>query len=314
MRMVVIIALPAVLLLIAAAAWFRFTLASGGASTMFGARESAQEVKTIDVSHAPTLIVDSDGGSVQLTSGANGSIRVTAQKYAPTHEEAEKMAFTVDKRDNTISVSYKTPDNRHGNRHIDFKIEAPRDTVLEITTGGGNIQAFGFSQGVHARTGGGDVQLADVEGDLRVDTGGGNVRCGGVNGTLDLTTGGGDIAAEGWISGHANLTSGGGNINVQSVHGTLIAETGSGDIYAAGRLSGESRISSGSGNVKVEIPPDPDLGLHISTDSGSIQDNFGLQGHTVRAGGGTLLSAQLGAGSSSLGIQTGNGDVTIERG
>lgn len=314
MKMVVIIALPAALLLVAMAAWLRFAVASGGSIGMFGSNAKAQEVRMVEVAHAPTLVLDSEGGSVQLTGGGDGAIRVDAEKHAPTKEEADKMTFTVDNRENTIYVRYNRPDDHHGNRYIDFKIEAPRDTVLDVTTGGGNIAVFGFSHGVQARTGGGDVRVADVSGDLRVDTGGGNIHCGGVDGAVDLNTGGGNIDATGSVSGRAALTTGGGDINIQSVDGVLKAQTGSGNVSAGGRLAGASEVSSGSGNVRVVIPPDSGLEIRASTGSGDIHDDFGIASSMAQAGGATFLTGQIGSGSSTLAVQTGNGNVAIEKG
>lgn len=281
---------------------------------MNGSRVSALETKTIDVTQAPAIAVENHAGNVELESGADGAIHIHAQKYARTQSEAEAMSFQVEEKDNTVRIAYFRPQGNPDHEHIDFKIIAPRNSSLQVTTGGGNVDVSGFSKGLTARSGGGNMRADNVAGAVQVTTGGGNIECGGVNGTLDLTTGGGNIQATGEIFGSAALKTGAGNISAQSIAGSVSAQTGSGNVSVGGRLSGNSELSTGAGNVRAVIPPDSALSVQAATNMGHITDDFGLNASSMSASGSGLLNGQIGNGSNTLKINTGLGNVSIAKG
>jgi DUF4097 and DUF4098 domain-containing protein YvlB len=314
MKSIMIIAIPAVSIIVAMMVWIHLTPTSEGSRKMLGSESRLQESKTIPVAGAPTIIVGSDAGNVELVGGNVGSVHIEAEKHAPTKAEAEQMAYSVDERGNTIHIVYRQADRNSSNRHIDFKIQAPRDSTLQITTGGGNVEASGFSHGISGRTGGGNIRAVDVLGDVRLNTHGGNINGGGLNGAISLTTGGGNIEAFGELRGTVALRTGAGNISAESVAGEVKAQPGAGDIYIGGRLAGNSQLSTGSGDVDTIIPADSNLSVQAATYMGHIHDSFGLQPKTAQLSGAGMLSGQIGNGSNSLNINTGMGNVSIVKG
>jgi DUF4097 and DUF4098 domain-containing protein YvlB len=311
MKSIFVISIPAVLILLGMTVWTHYTQVLGGTFSM--SSMSIHESKTFEVAQAPTLIIESDAGNVQLVGGTGGSVRVEAEKHAPTVAEAEKMTYSVEDRADTIRIVYRDPDRSHHDRHIDFKIQAPADSVLQVTTGGGNIDASGFSQGITGHTGGGNVRAANMAGTVRLNTGGGNIDGGGLNGTVDLSTGGGNIGAFGDLRGSVALATGGGNISAESVSGEVKAQTGAGNIFVGGSLTGNCQLSTGAGNIDAIVPADSNLSIHAATSMGHIHDGFGLNANTAQMHGPTMLSGQIGSGANNLNIRTGIGNVSLQK-
>ena len=110
---------------------------------------------------------------------------------------------------------------------------------------------------MNVSTGGGNVQAGTVGGVFSVSTGGGNVAVQKVSGSTAVSTGGGNISVGGSV-GTTKVSSGGGNISLKSITGGVKCVTGSGDVYIELKPDGktESKISSGYGSVVLYIPAD----------------------------------------------------------
>lgn len=312
MKTILNIAVPAFSILVAMMVWIRLSPTSEVFHKKPGSEATIRESKTISAKSAHTINIDSDAGNVQLIGGRDGSVLIDAEKHAPTEAEAEKMTYRVENRGNTIRIVYREPDRGQSDRRIDFTIHAPIDTVLLVSTGGGNIDASGFSQGISGRTAGGNLRAANVSGPVRLDTGGGNIDVGGLDGAVDLSSGGGNIEAFGNLRDTAVLRTDGGNITAQSVTGEVKAQTGAGNIFVGGRLTGNSLLSTDAGNIDAIVPKGSSLRIHAAASMGHIHDSFGLRTTAAQELGPVAMSGQVGSGANSLTIQTGLGNVSIQ--
>src|SRR4051794_31242683 len=146
----------------------------------------------VKVGAAARLVVESDGGSVEVKPGAAGVVKVEAKRHAGTKEEALALDVQVVAADGGAKVSYH--DNVHRNRSVSFVIEAPADAKLDLQTGGGSVAVTGFGGGVQVRTGGGSIALASMKGDVQVRSGGGSISVKGFDGTVRAETGGGGVS------------------------------------------------------------------------------------------------------------------------
>jgi hypothetical protein len=190
---------------------------------------------------APLLVVESDGGSIELQPGAAGVVKVEARRQAATKEEALALPVTVEKKGDRVVVAFHKP-GHWGNQSVSFVIQAPASTKLELKTGGGSIKVNGFAAGGEVRTGGGSVALANMKGKLSVETGGGS-------------------------------------ISFDHVDGTVAAQTGGGSIHvSSARLSGENTLTTGGGSVECAIGNDARLRVEGSTGGGRARNDFGLAG------------------------------------
>jgi hypothetical protein len=166
-----------------------------------------------------------------------------------------------------------------GNCGLSATLHVPADTQVDLTSGGGNVQASGIKGNVTLDTGGGDVTLSSIDSDTDLSTGGGNVTAADLGGIMKFTTDGGDVDVNGLSSPHVTLETGGGNvtlvftkvpaylkiissggdINVLLPHSTaqyaISAITRGGDYSASVPVNRASAntiiVDSGGGNIRI---------------------------------------------------------------
>lgn len=256
--------------------WFTAAVFMVGAVAAGAAGANVTETTTeeVQVGKAPSLEVHSDGGSVKVSAGTAGVVRVEARRNAATSAEARDLKVTVAKDGDVVRVHWSEPGSHH-NRSVSFVIQAPPASRLRIDTGGGSVKVEGFQQGAEVRTGGGSLALERVQGALKLQTGGGS-------------------------------------IHAQTVDGSVEANTGGGSISVSGRLRGSNRVSTGAGSVHVEVPADDALKVTASTGMGSAHNDFGLANEgrhsgrfagSIGDGSAGTLELRTGAGSISLSKQ-----------
>jgi hypothetical protein len=138
-------------------------------------------------------------------------------------------------------------------------LEAPAQTAVSLSSGGGNLSVSGMTRSVTLSSGGGDLTLNGLRGDLRLATDGGNID-------------GNALAAQDVIA-----RSGGGNI-------TLVFTSPPRNV----------RITTGGGNVDVILPHRGlAYNIHTTTGGGTITDSVpqnpsGPNMITVTTGGGNI--------------------------
>ena len=219
--------------------------------------------------------VESDGGAVTLVSGPAGVVRVEAERKAGSEAEARQLDAGARLEGNKVLVHYKQAhDWGMSGRGVDFRITAPADAKIDVHTGGGAVDASGFSGGIHVETGGGSILIADARGELR-------------------------------------LRSGGGGIDVRHTNGSVDIETGGGSIKVDGALSGKNRVETGGGSIHVCIPGNSRLNVEAETGGGSANNDFGLALDQDRQ---TFRGRIGDGGAGSLQMRTGGGSIHLTRG
>jgi hypothetical protein len=193
------------------------------------------------------------------------------------------------------------------------------------TTGGGEIDIQEASGDVDLRTGGGEIHVADSRLNGNVSTGGGTVRMDNVTGDLSGDSGGGTVIYNGKsgasaISGdkgayvgskddksvHVGSGSGRG-VGVSTSSGS-VTTTYSDDDAGLGRGFARSGVRMNSGGGDIFSPGAPDGG-RFTTGGGKIR--IGPTGGEVYAstGGGAI---EIGPSTGSIEAHTGGGDVRLE--
>jgi DUF4097 and DUF4098 domain-containing protein YvlB len=303
----------ATLLLLTSVLMFKGRAAFTDGRFMLGGGAVASESKVLSIDAMPTIVVDSDAGNVSLRTGSDGEVRVDVVKHARSQAELDEAQYTVETEGNSVHIVYRNPEGRRDNCSVDFTIFAPRDSGIHVETGGGNVDASGFTGGMNAHTGGGSLETSKVEGKLQLSTGGGNIRCDQARGNVVLSTGAGNIAVTGLASGECRVNTGGGNIELAGVYGSVDARTGAGNVAIKGGLRGVNWISTGAGNVRADLGPATNVAVHASTNVGSVSNEFGLSSGDGRSIGGTM-DGQIGAGDEgSLTVTTGVGNVDLSK-
>jgi hypothetical protein len=184
-------------------------------------------------------------------------------------------------------------------------------------TGGGEIDIQQASGDVEIRTGGGGIHVADSRLNGNVSTGGGTVRIENVSGDLSGDSGGGKVIYNG-KSGVAISGDKGAYVGSKDKSVTVHAGSGSssgtttttysddGDGLGRGFARSGIRMNSGGGDIFSPGAPD---GGRFTTGGGQIR--IGPSGGEVYAstGGGSIV---IGPSTGSVEAHTGGGDVRLE--
>jgi DUF4097 and DUF4098 domain-containing protein YvlB len=236
------------------------------------------------------LHVSTGSGNIHITRASGNQIHIHGQIHVShdgSEEEARQIAANppIEQSGNVIKVGQQHEEHWRG-ISINYQIEAPAGTVLNASSGSGDIVDEGVGHNAKLETGSGDIHASGLQGMFVVETGSGNITAEQI--------GEGDVKAE----------TGSGNIEIKDVHGSFHAETGSGDIKANGTPSAPWTLETGSGNIELWTSKAA-LTLDASTGSGSVSTDSemlvkgSLDQHHIHGslnGGGPLLKAETGSG------------------
>ena len=245
-----------------------------------------------------TLHILNGYGSVHVSTGSASMVRVSGH-VTDTHPWGTKLAAQEDRihqlagnppiqqSGNTIQVGAAQESLR--TLRVDYEIEAPANTILDATTGMGDI----VDEGV------GDT--------ARLVSKSGNISATGISGAFSIQSEQGDVVADGGASGDLVVRVGSGNLELHNMLGNLNAESDSGSIRLDGRPKADWHITSASGEVEYWTNRTP-LILEATSSSGLIR----VEGEMETIHRDKLhLTAKLHGGGPSVHIQTGSGDIRV---
>jgi DUF4097 and DUF4098 domain-containing protein YvlB len=250
--------------------------------------------RTLTVNGQVELSVSTGSGNIHLFHGSDTRVHIFARIKCGWGCDEGKMRELaarppIEQTGNIVRIGA-----RHESLHnisIDYEIEAPANSILEATSGSGNVVIDGV--GVNAR----------------LSTGSGNIHANGLRDGFSATTGSGDISIEQAGSGDGKAQTGSGNIELRGVRGGLRAGTGSGNIRISGTPSAPWNLHTGSGNVEFNSNG-ASFTLDASSGSGSIHTDREMltQGSQERH----HVYGKIGGGGSTVRIDTGSGDIRVQ--
>lgn len=250
---------------------------------------SAGEARFIDtiekrftVSGAPSLVVSTFDGSVEVSTWDRPEVLVVIEKHAADKAAADRMIVTTDQNGDAVSVRVTEPGD--GGLHVNFGTHTARITVT-----------VPVKARVEALTGDGRVLVREVEGDLRVRTGDGSIHLEGVNGSVDATSGDGSIDIDGAVR-QLSARSGDGRVRVR----------------ATSAPGADWTLTTGDGSVLLEVPEGFGAELDAATGDGRVQVRdvpFGSESGNDRS----VARGRLGTGGPTISIRSGDGVITIRR-
>jgi len=241
---------------------------------------SAEEWQhTYAVSGKPNVVVDANDGDVEVATGSSQEVAVRVISHGWKINDELKINGT--QSGNRVEIKL------HRNNKVCFgfcfqsirvEIRVPRESDLDLHSGDGNLNVKEVRGNLQLETNDGDIRVNDVEGLLHANTHDGNVDVEGRFAMLNVRTGDGNIDARVNASESPQpgwtLRSGDGNIRLE----------------LPGDFAADLDAHSGDGSVRVDIP---------ITTSGSIRDS--------------AVRGKINGGGISIEIQTGDGDVRVER-
>jgi DUF4097 and DUF4098 domain-containing protein YvlB len=314
--------------------WFAAALALAPIAAV---AEQGSFDRTLDVSGPVRLEVKTGSGSLEVTAGPAGQVRVHGEirlrsGFLGVSRAADRVRRIEEnppivQEGSVIRIGVTDDEDLLRDVSISYRITAPEETSLVARSGSGS-QSVGDLRGpVEASTGSGSIRLGSIGGDVKAESGSGSIRIDAaagnliaragsgsitalrIEGSIHASTGSGGIELEQSGSGNVDVHSGSGRVRVRGVRGGLTIQTGSGSIAVAGEMAGDWRIDASSGDVEVELPPGAAFDLDVRTSSGNIESD-----HPVTVEGSFSKKALRGAvrgGGSRLDIETASGSVSI---
>jgi DUF4097 and DUF4098 domain-containing protein YvlB len=273
--------------------------------------------KTFTVNGRASVRVDTNDGSVRVTSGDNKNVefRVQYQGY-----ELDKN-LRIDSRQDGDRVELVARVSGHWGfgwggrgRNLHIEVRMPRSGDLQVTSGDGAVEASSIDGNVTISTGDGALKASGLTGTVDLHTGDGSINVDGLKGDVKLRTGDGSIEAHG-LDGKVNADSGDGHIKLEGRFDGLNVHTGDGSVEArvnnGSRLSTGWNIRTGDGSVDMTLPGDLQANIDASTGDGHISLGMAI---TVE---GSLSNSQIhgkmNGGGQPLVIHTSDGSIRLNK-
>ncbi|MFN2571178.1 MAG: DUF4097 domain-containing protein [Gemmatimonadales bacterium] len=214
----------------------------------------------------------------------------------------------------------------------DLRVSVPAGKSIGLYLGVGKTTLTNVDGNIHVSVASADVAADRTRGTLRIGTGSGNVDLRTASGDVTLETGSGDITVSGMQGTRLRLETGSGNVTLADGKADdLRIETGSGDIDARTSSGAELYFSTGSGDVDialvsifstlhietgsgdVTLKVPAEVGAVVDLDTGSGDIDLGGLSLQVRRIEHDHVSGTLGDGKGRLSVETGSGNVRLER-
>ena len=293
--------------------------------------------RTLQVTGAVDLDVETGAGSIIVRNGEGSSVRVTGTIKARSDWDGGDVEARVrrlesnppiEQNGNSIRVGHVTDRDLQRNISISYEVVTPAETrvrsrtgsgsqtvegvrgPVEASTGSGSLAISRIGDEVRASTGSGSIKLDSVKGRVKAATGSGGIRGTGIAGPVVADTGSGSVRLEQTAPGGAEVKTGSGSVDVTGVRGPLRVRSGSGSVAAQGEPQGEWNLEVASGNVSVRLPPEAAFDFHARTGSGRISINHPLSVQGVI--GRREVDGKVRGGGPRLSVWTASGNIQVQ--
>jgi DUF4097 and DUF4098 domain-containing protein YvlB len=310
-------------------------LATSFAAISARAAEEGHFDRTLSVTGAVDLDVQTGSGDIKVRAGASDKVEVHAKIRAGGWHIGDVDARIhqieanppIEQNGNTIRIGHTSDHELLRNISISYDIIVPAETKLhsasgsgdqsiesihgpiDATSGSGGLRASNIGDEARVRTGSGDIELHSIHGATRASAGSGTIRAMGISGALTASSGSGNVILEQTAAGDVEVSTGSGEVELKGVKGAVRASTGSGNVIAQGQPTGAWKLRTGSGDVRIEFPQDAAFDLHAHTASGSIESS-----HEVSVQGKLSpreIDGKVHGGGVLVDVSTSSGSITI---
>lgn len=293
--------------------------------------------RTLKVSGAVDLDVQTGAGSITVRSGGAGEVRVTGTIKARSdwhgdnpEEKVRRLESNppIEQNGNSVRIGHLEDRELTRNVSISYELVAPVETRLrsrtgsgsqtvegirgpvEASTGSGGLTITNIGDEVRASTGSGGIRLEAVKGRVRAATGSGGIRGTGIAGPVVADAGSGSVRLEQTAAGGAEVRTGSGSVEISGVRGPLRVRSGSGNVRAQGEPAGEWDVEVASGSVSLRVPSQAAFDFRARTGSGhiSIDHPLAVQGLIGRR----EVQGKVRGGGPVLSVRTASGNIDVQ--
>jgi DUF4097 and DUF4098 domain-containing protein YvlB len=293
------------------------TLALGIAAAV-PAAQAEDVTKAYTVSGRPNVRVDTNDGSVTVTSGDTKEVRfrVEYQGYDLNKNLRVDSRQDGDRVELIARVTGRWGGFSWGNnsRHLHIEVVMPRTGDLQVSTGDGAVEASSLDGNIVISTGDGSVKARALSGTVDLHTGDGSINVQGLKGDIKLRTGDGSVEARG-LDGRVNADSGDGHITLEGRFDSLNIRTGDGGVEAhannGSRMNSAWNIRTGDGSVDMTLPGDLQANIDASTGDGHI--SLGMPVTVEGSFSNSQIHGKMNGGGQPLVIHTSDGSIRLNK-
>lgn len=305
------------------------TMLAAGALLLAGPALAATESQTFDVGAGGRLKIDTDIGSIEVSTGTGDQVAATVTWSGSNADE-----FTVDFSQDGDRVTIEGDFDRGlwgwgSSPKVRFEVTVPERFDVDLETSGGSISVDDLEGEVRARTSGGSLSFGQIDGPVYGRTSGGSISLQGSRGNADISTSGGSIKigdVDGEVTaktsggsiqiararGAVDAKTSGGSITVEEVMGAIQASTSGGSVtaYIGEQPAGDCRLTTSGGGVNVYLADDVAVDVDAKASGGRAVSEFDLDAARVTK---TALSGEINGGGPALYLRSSGGSVRIKR-
>jgi hypothetical protein len=284
--------------------------------------------RTINVSKGATLLVTNIAGNIQVVPGTADRIEIEALKHSwgPNPEEAKtRLADAV--VETFVSGNRVEVRVEHGGRRdprnvdVEIHVKVPADAAVDLRSVSGDIRVMNVKGEVRVQNVSGNLGLEGtarlaavktVSGDLTLTNAGSDTQ-------LSLSTVNGDVMVQGLTARTLDVNTVNGDLRIAGWTGDrayIRTLDGDQDLQISLVKGGRYEIESHSGDIQLSLPEQPGFEMETHTFSGRIRIDFPIKSEgPIRDNdrGPRSIRGTYGDGSSSLRLQTFDGDLTVTR-
>jgi hypothetical protein len=279
----------------------------------------AEEVtKSFTVSGRPTVRVETNDGSVRVTSGDAKQVefRVEYQGYELGRN------LRVDARQDGDKVELIARVTGHWginfgwghNRRLHIEVRMPQQGDLQVDTGDGSVETSGISGNVNVHTGDGSVKANSLDGTIDLHTSDGSITVDTLKGDIRLRTGDGSIEARN-LDGRVEADSGDGHIRMDGRFEALNVKTGDGsvntNVLPGSKMAAAWTLRTGDGSVDLSLPSDFQADINATTGDGHI--SLGIPVTVEGTFSKSEVRGKMNGGGQTLTIHTGDGSIRLSK-
>ncbi len=205
-----------------------------------GPGSSASFERSLSVSGPLRVELVNGSGSVQISAGDPGQVRIRGQVrascwvFGDVRRRVGEIASNppIERQGNLIRVGSGRARDLMRSMTLNYTIVVPPETELETEVGSGSVEVRDIHGPAKLTTGSGGIRVANLREDAQVATGSGGITLSNIAGEIRATAGSGVITLS-QIGGEIRATTGSGGITIAEPGGRVTAGTGSGSVTVA---------------------------------------------------------------------------------
>jgi hypothetical protein len=275
------------------------TLAFVAGSLAAGSARAEEWTKSYSVSGRARVHVESNDGSVRVTTGDSKQVEFKVIYTGYTLDK--NLSINSRQEGDQVEVSARLRNSMNwgwGGVHRTLRIEVhmPRNADLNVDTGDGSVEAEAINGSLDVHTGDGHIRVQGAKGDIRLRTGDGSIEGHDLDGKLEATTGDGHVTLDGRFDG-LNINTGDGSINARANPGS--------------KLENSWSVRTGDGSVDMSLPGDLQANIEASTNDGRI--SLGIPVTVEGSFSTSQIHGKMNGGGQPLTIHTGDGSIHLSK-